>query len=247
MRLRPDGPGDGLPGGQDQPGSSDIVVPQPQREVVPELIKAAMEGTLATSRALKKTEPLKLSPTHINMIMDRAAGWTPTEIAQKHDYTLERVSHILNHPYAEVIIGAILGSLAERVTDPLERIRAYQHEMIDVKIQIVRDPTTPKALRNQIADDFLDRAGLTATRKVEVQTPVAPSLPPALADRVVQALEAAKAVLAVPYDRYLTAVKAVEGGIEVQSDPNPPEAVPASQPTGASALPGSPSQSTRVA
>ena len=198
----------------DSPGESEadgIYIPPPQRESpVPELVQAALRGIMPLSRPLKPTEPVKFSPLHIQMLMDRAMGMRPSEIAQKYDLEPARVSVILHHPYADRIIGAIMATLADRVTDPVERMRGYTHEMIDTKLEIVRDRKTPKALRNAIASDFLDRSGYGARRQLEITTPQAPTVPIEAVSKLTDALREARADPS-DYRRFLRQIGRNEG------------------------------------
>lgn len=197
-----------------------IYVPPPARESpVPQLVEEAMRGTMRLTRPLKPWEPEKLNPVHIQMLMDRAMGMKPSELVQKYDMVASRVSVILNHPFAERIIGAILATLSDRVTDPIERMRGYAHEMIDVKVEIVRDKTTPKALKNAVASDWLDRIGYGARKQVEISVPTAPSVPDVAVGRLAQALEEARNTPKHDYSRFIRNISKNEGE-EVDSMPS---------------------------
>ena len=188
---------------------------------VPAIVRAAMQGALPGLRPLKQGEPEKLSPLHIQMILDRASGYKPGEIAQKYDIGPVRVSQILNHPAAELILGAIAARLADRITDPVERMKGYAHECITTKVEIMRDPASPKALRNTVASDLLDRAGYGARQKLDVSKVPAPQEAPLneeTARRLAEGLERAREVRTMDYSRYTRTGE--EGGREV----NPPAA-----------------------
>lgn len=189
-----------------------LYVPPPTRESpVPALVEAAMRGIMPLTRPLKQWEPEKLNPVHIQMIMDRAMGMKCGEIAQKFDLDPNRVSVILNHPFAERILTAILSTLSDRITDPVERMRGYAHEMIEVKLGMVRDKATPKALKNAIASDFLDRAGFGARRQLEITTPQAPSVPQEAFGRLAAALEEARKAPSGDYSRFVRRMSTQEG------------------------------------
>lgn len=200
-------------------GDKGMYIPPPTRESpVPQLVADAMKGIMALTRPLKPLEPKKLSPVHIQMLMDRAMGMRPTEIAQKFDMDASRVSVILNHPYAERILGAIFATLSDRVTDPIERMKGYAHEMIDTKLEIVRDVKTPKGLRNAIASDLLDRSGYGARKHVEITTPTSPSVPLEAVSRLTEALNEVRKAPATDYGRFIRNFSKNEGE-EVQSMP----------------------------
>lgn len=187
---------------------------------VPGLVKAAMAGTLPGMRPLKPWESEKLSSLHVQMILDRASGYKPGELAQKYDMTPNRVSQILHHPAAEIIIGAILATLADRIIDPIERLKAYAHECIGVKVAIMRDPTTPRQLRNTVASDLLDRAGYGARQKIDVSKTTAPAAEPLSEDtaqRLARGLEESRKVREMDYARFTKTGE--EGGGSVESSP----------------------------
>lgn len=148
--------------------------PGPQRAAslglpVADLVKAALAGELPRLRPLKPSEPDKLSATHVNIIMDRALGFKPHELADKYDMALPRISVILHHPDAEYLIAAIQGRQADALTDPIRRLQGYAHEAINTKIEILRDAKTKPELRNTVASDILDRAGYGARQKIDVE------------------------------------------------------------------------------
>lgn len=198
--------------GPERVESDGIYVPPPTRESpVPALVQEALKGAMSLSRPLKPWEPEKLNPMHIQMIMDRAMGMKPGEIAQKFDMDPSRVSVILNHPFSERILGAILSTLSDRVTDPVERMRGYAHEMIDTKLALVRDKGTSKTLRNQIATDILDRAGYGPKRQLEITTPKAPQIPVEHVGRLADVLAESRKSSGQDYTRFLRGISKNEG------------------------------------
>lgn len=205
--------------GPEEQGKEIEIPPAPRESPVPQLVQEAMRGAMALSRPLKPWEPEKLNPMHVQMIFDRAVGLKGAEIAQKYDMDASRVSVILNHPYAERILGAIMATLSDRVTDPVERMRGYAHEMIDTKLEIVRDVKTPKGLRNAIASDFLDRSGYGARRQLEITTPQAPSVAPEHFGRLAEALNEARKGGLSDYGRFVRRYSTSEGEEVVSMPP----------------------------
>lgn len=196
----------------------EIVVPPPTRnDVVPQLVLEAMRGEMRLTRPLKPWEPEKLNPTHIQMIFDRSMGFKNHELAEKYDMDPSRVSVILGHPFAERIMGAIFATLSERVADPIERMRGHAHEMVDIKLEIVRDKTTPKFLKDKIASDWLDRVGYGARKQLEITDRRAPTVPTEAMGRLSEALVEARKVPVVDYQRYLRNV-ARQGGQDTTQD-----------------------------
>jgi hypothetical protein len=173
---------------------------------IAELVQQALSGRMALARPLRDTDSKTLSPLHINMVFDRLHGLKPGEIARKYDVTPVTVSRTLHHPFAEVIIGTALGRLADGISDPVERIQAYAHECISVKVDVMRDTTTSKMLRDSIASDLLDRGGFSATRKVDVKHSEVPQ-PTVSAEfmaRIAEGLDEARRIKTVDYSRFVT-------------------------------------------
>lgn len=178
----------------------------PRAARLQEVVCDVLSGVLPRARALKPWEPPALRPNHIQMCFDKAeGGLNQNEIAEKYGTTPGRVSTILRHPDAEFLIGEILGLTADRIADPIERMKSFSHEMINKKLTLVRDPATPRTLQNDIASDFLDRAGYGARKKVDVDTTHKLSIPAAAAARLTSVLEESMRVESAPvdYTRYL--------------------------------------------
>lgn len=189
--------------------------PPPSRNtVLQELIQQAMVGVLPTRRPLRPEEPKCFHTTHFAFIYDSLNGKSAAEIGATYNYTSFQVQRILEHPYTEVIEAALLGQMADKLTDPLERMRAYAHEAIDVKVQILRDVSSPKSLRNTIASDFLDRVGYGARKSVEViQSNKSPDVPNQLLERFAGALEQSNEVRKLGFGAF---VKRGEGSDAVK-------------------------------
>lgn len=165
-------------------------VPPSRSALVQELLQQALLGVLPVRRPLKPEEPAKFTPIHLCYVFDHANGMRAFEIAKHYGHHENTVRRILNHPFTEVLEAALAGQMADKLTDPLERMRAYAHEAIDVKVQILRDPSTAKSLRNTVAGDFLDRVGLGPRRQVGEDKPVgATPVPEKLLSRFTDALE----------------------------------------------------------
>lgn len=203
---------------------------------VPELVLEAMRGEMPLTRPLKSWEPEKLSPTHVQMIFDRAMGLKNTEIAEKFAVDAGRVCVILNHPFATRIMGAIFATLSERVSDPIERMRGHSHEMVDIKLSLVRDSATPRELRNKIASDFLDRSGYGAKKQVEVSTVAAPSVPAAAVTRLTEVLAEVRQGPGASYQRYLRNAARQEGEGSVPDPVDEDSRQESSQTSGASPI-----------
>lgn len=164
-----------------------------------------MEGTLPLPRPLRVDEVEKFSAMHVVMVMDMAQGFKNPEIAAKHKVTDGMVCNLRNHPWTQQILSAMLSRLADRLTDPMERLKSYANEAVDVKIGILRDREKPAGLRNAIASDILDRAGYGVKQKigVEVEDRTKPSVPASHIGRLTEALMQAQSVRSVSFERFV--------------------------------------------
>jgi hypothetical protein len=167
------------------------------------LMEQIIEGTAPRTRALKSFEPQRLSPLHVNMILDRAAGLKPSEIAEKYDITTTRVGIILNHPDSTKLYVSLLSDTADGMSDPRKRIEGYAHEMLDLKVGLVRDPGQKAGLRNAIATDLLDRAGYGERKHIEIDTKHSIQMPANLAERLGAGLAAAASRREIPYTSFV--------------------------------------------
>lgn len=219
----------------------DPKIPLPdQQAVLHMLIEQALKGTMPITRALKSNEVRCFSPLHINMVFDHVQGpMTNSEIIEKYNVSPFMATTILNHPFAEVLKAALLGQIADRLTDPLERMRATVHEMIDIKLQIVRDPNTPKRERNKIANDFLDRAGYgpRQDKNPDQENNKVPQLPEPLVTRFTAALESSARVARLPYDGFTQRGGAQETASGEQLAPTAEKAAEPSEPRTVQGLP----------
>lgn len=216
-----------------------------QKAVVNMLIEQALKGTMPITRALKPNEVRCFSPMHLNMVFDHVQGpLTNQELVEKYNVSASVVSWIVNHPYTDILRAALLGLMADKLTDPLERMRAVVHEMIDIKMQIVRDPNTPKRERNRIANDFLDRAGygpLTGKAGNKGSDLEVPQLPAPIMNRFSEALEGAARVANLPWDRFTQRGGALaEGGSVEQSATSPKQAAEPVEANTSQGLPSDP-------
>ena len=216
-------------------------------------IRGALEGTLPLGRAMKPWELQKLSPVHLQMVFDKASGMKGVEIAAKHGVDSARVYTILGHPHAEALLGELMSVQADRIADPIERMKSFSHEMINTKLELVRDPQSPRTLRNDIAGDFLDRAGYGARKKLDIAAEHSIKIPAEAAHRLADALEASKRIEEIDYADFvvqpdsLPAPKLLEGEAQSASLALTPSAGHTEASDGASpdALPVTPEAETK--
>lgn len=176
------------------------------------VVTKALAGDLLRGRQLQPWEPKALNPLHVNMVLDRAAGMKPCEISEKYGLSLARGSIILNHPDAVQIYNAVLSTSADNLADPRKRIESYAHEVLDIKMELVRDAETPRMLRDKIATDILDRAGYGARKQLDVDVQHRVELPAAQASLLATALQESNRIADVDYSRFLLKSPTSEGG-----------------------------------
>lgn len=169
-----------------------------------------LAGEAPRGRELKTWEMQTLAPLHIQILFDRADGMRTKALAEKYGMAESRMSVILHHPDSEYFLGEVMGVTADRIADPIERMKSFAQEMINVKLDIIRDEETPRVLKNDIASDFLDRAGYGARKKLDVETKHSVMIPAAAAARLSDALDASRRVASVDYSTFL-APKLLEG------------------------------------
>src|ERR1019366_3260834 len=103
------------------------------------------------------------------------------------------VCTVLGHPDAESLMGELMSVGADRIADPMARIQAFSHEMIN----------TEKKLRNDIAGDFLDRAGYGAQHKTDTKIEHSFKVPAAIAARLVAGLDESNRIADMDYSGFI--------------------------------------------
>lgn len=181
------------------------------------LIDRAGTGTLVRDRDLKPWEPDRLSPVHIQMCLDRAAGASVTEVAAKYDYDISRVSVVLRHPDAQQIMTTVLSMSADRLVDVTERLKYLAPEALNVKVELMR-LAGAESLRDKAASDILSMAGFGSRKGIEVnvndnrrQTLV---LPAQAAEGLMAALAEARRVEGTDYTQHLANAAGGENSAE---------------------------------
>lgn len=205
-------------GGSSSPVGTLRESPPSAPAVLSELIREALAGTMPVARPLRDEEMPRFTPRHIQIVFDSVQGpMTNTELADKYQLSARHIWLIIHHPFSDVLKAALLSQIADNLTDPIERIRSYTHEMLDIKVQLVRDPGTAKVLKDRIASDILDRAGYGARKTIDINKPQAPQLPAPLVERFTNALEASQRVRSLPYDQFTQRVGGNSGESAVKS------------------------------
>lgn len=125
---------------------------------VQEMIQRMLDGKEAYGRDLKPNEPMKFSPTHVNICTLKAAGFKGNEIAQMVGLDPVRVSTILRHPYGIKLIGALVPKNSVRVLDIRTKLADYADELLDVTCGLALKSEDLEQV-SKVTFGLLDRAG----------------------------------------------------------------------------------------
>lgn len=192
----------------EHPGGGVVQTPPPLGALtLRELLDQALRGTLQTERPLKDDEVRRFQPHHVVMVLDFVQGMRSAEVAAKHELAHDTVLTLKRHPFTQSILRAMFMKVADNLADPVQRIKGYAHEAIDVQVELMRDVKTTRGLRSHIARDILDRAGFGARQRLSVELPeekTKPSVPSTHLSRIADALEAAQSVRGTDYERFVT-------------------------------------------
>lgn len=171
------------------------------------VIDQAMAGTLPRDRELQPHELLRLGPQHVQLVLDRAAGYNITECAARAGITANYAGYVLQHPDAQTILSTILSLSADKLTDMNERLKHLAPEALNVKVELMRIGKQEET-RQRAATDILALAGY-GTRKsihneVNINSKNRLVLPAESAKGLVEALKLAASTTGnEDYSRYI--------------------------------------------
>lgn len=169
-----------------------------------DLLKRAKDGELPRDRAPRRgVEPATLSELHINLILDRAAGYQLVEIAERWDYTPVQVANVLSHPDAQTILSTIQAMQAGELVSMEERFKTLAPLALNTKVALMQDPETPAGVRDRVATDILDRAGYAPRKQEEIKHTHQILMPAAAAKSLHDVLQESNRVASVDYSRHL--------------------------------------------
>lgn len=125
---------------------------------VQDMIQRMLDGKEAYGRDLKPYEPMKFTPTHINICTLKAAGFKGNEIAQMVGLEPARVSIILRHPYGVKLVAAIVPRNTARVLDIRTKLVEYADDLLDETFKVAMEEKDLDKL-GRVTFGLLDRAG----------------------------------------------------------------------------------------
>ena len=191
-----------------------------------QILTKAKNGALPRDRAPRHyVEPATLTPAHINMVLDKAAGYTNIEIGERWDYTPVQVANVLSHPDSQTILSTIQAMQAGSLVSMESRFAALAPEALNVKVGIMRDPDVSPGTRDRVATDILDRAGYSPRRHEEHTHKHQIVVPAEQAQALHSALAESQRIGIVDYSRHLHTSDAdvVESHMLLESGPLEPE------------------------
>jgi hypothetical protein len=152
--------------GEDPESSSKLALEELDSQVeasrltpqVQELIQRMLDGKEPYGRDLKSYEPLKFSPTHINICTLKAAGFKGREIAEMVGLDQVRVSIILRHPYGVKLIASIVPRNSARVLDIKTKMLDYANDLLDETFTLAMKENDLDKL-SKVTFGLLDRTG----------------------------------------------------------------------------------------
>lgn len=125
---------------------------------VQEMIQRMLDGKEAYGRDLKPYEPMKFTPTHINICTLKAAGFKGREIAQMVGLDQQRVSIILRHPYGVKLVSHIVPRNSARVLDIKTKLLEYAEDLLDDTFKLASKSEDLEQV-SKVTFGLLDRAG----------------------------------------------------------------------------------------
>lgn len=167
------------------------------------LIVEAKEGRLPRDREPLPGEPARLNDRHIALILDRVAGYTPLELAERHDYAHQYVCQILAHPDSQTLISSIQAMQSQKLLSMEQRFAILAPQALNTKVALMNDPGTHAGVRDRIATDILDRAGYAPKRHEERDVRVRFEMPAQAATGLRAVLEESNRVAEVDYSKHL--------------------------------------------
>lgn len=165
-----------FPAPEEVPGVSALPVLAPQQadlaafsiSDVDSLFELARLGKIPRSRALKQGEPEILKPQHLDIVLRRAMGFSPGQIARDMDLTGPWVSTILGHPDAQFLVTRLMSLRAMGgATSVQDKLEAAAHEMLDIALYHARNVKSP-VVSQKSAFELMKMAGYGAAQKVDV-------------------------------------------------------------------------------
>ena len=153
-----------------------------------EMIQRILEGSEPLDRPLHPWEPKRFNAAHVNIILMRAAGFKPGELAEMLGFDRSRISVILKHPYANRLLALLLPLAAKSAMNTRARLDTYASRMLDRVYQVGIESEDEQVV-TRIGFGLIDRSSFAPTRQAEIHHKHTLSAPAASITRLSAALD----------------------------------------------------------
>lgn len=110
----------------------------------------------------------KLWDHHLEVVRLAACGVRPAKIAEIVGMTPQQIANILNSPIARERIEALQAAGDVAAVEASSIILKTQIEAAELLLDVMRDDGIPKLGRAKVAQDWLDRGGNGAIKKMDI-------------------------------------------------------------------------------
>lgn len=115
-------------------------------------------------------EPKKLNERHHQILRFHLLGWKNKDIAEHLGVSLMTVTTVVNSSLGRLKTQMMSAELDHTAVEAARRIRQLAPPAVQVIEDIMKDEDAPAAVRLNAAKDVLDRAGLAAPKRMEVNS-----------------------------------------------------------------------------
>ena len=118
----------------------------------------------------KEYQTINWTPFHRHVVSLEMAGFTPSQIADLTEYSLSRISVILNDPRAQIDRDSIGKQVAEKMTDVHLKFKMHANEALEELVDELRG-SEDERIRQKSALAILDRAGYSKYQGEHIPRP----------------------------------------------------------------------------
>ena len=127
-----------------------------------------MEELVYRQRPTRMYDLKKHNGRHREIVRLHCAGWGNKDIARRLGVTEQTVSICLNGSLAQQQIQVLQGKADAGIIDVLEFYKQGASDVAEKQEEMIYDDTIPASVRAKLMQDWLDRAGYGAVKKVAV-------------------------------------------------------------------------------
>lgn len=122
------------------------------------------------SAPLLRQEPAQLNARHHQILRFHLLGWKNKDIAAHLGVSLMTVTTVVNSSLGRLKTQVMTAELDHTAMEAARRIRQLAPQAVQMVEEIMNSDEAPMAIRLSAAKDLLDRAGLAAPKKVDVNS-----------------------------------------------------------------------------